>query len=71
MMASFESEKTPQRHTCIYMYGSVYGKRQRCFFSASSTGVPLNSHEARVVSWEDLNRSSGRASLLLILGPIL
>lgn len=63
-MASFESEKTPQRHTYIYIYvyGSVYGKRQRCFFSASSPGVPLNSHEARVVSWEDLNRSSGRAS---------
>ena len=48
-MASFKSEKTPQRHS---------------FFSASSPwpGVPLNSHEARVVSWEDLNRSSGRAS---------
>ena len=46
----------------IYVYGSVYGKRQRCFFSVSSPVVSLNSHEARVVSWEDLNRSSGRPS---------
>ena len=52
------TSRDSQRHTYI----CVYGKRQRCFFSAPSLGVPLKSNEAHVKSWEDLNRSSGRAS---------